>query len=68
MGVFSTELGIQLSFVKTSEFRWGVKPPRYATDSKPYIIGPKVQYIAVKVHHRQTLQVQYNTISVTTQL
>jgi hypothetical protein len=36
MDVFSTELGIQLSFVKTSEFRRGVfepPSPRYATDS-----------------------------------
>jgi hypothetical protein len=34
-GVFSTELGIRLSFVKTSEFRGGGlnprTPPRYAT-------------------------------------
>jgi hypothetical protein len=34
MDVFSTELGIQLSFVKTSEFRGGglKPPPRYATE------------------------------------
>jgi hypothetical protein len=39
MDVFSTELGIQLSFVKTSEFRGGgdgfepppTPPPQYAT-------------------------------------
>jgi len=34
MDVFSTELGIWLSFVKTSEFRGGVNtthPPWYAT-------------------------------------
>jgi hypothetical protein len=36
MDVFSTELGIRLSFVKTSEFRgrgcFNPPPPRYATD------------------------------------
>jgi hypothetical protein len=34
MDVFSMELGIRLSFVKTSEFRWWVEPPNppwYAT-------------------------------------
>jgi hypothetical protein len=35
MDVYSTELGIRLSFVKTSEFRGGgglnPNPPRYAT-------------------------------------
>jgi hypothetical protein len=35
MYLFSMELGIRLSFVKTSEFRGGVvkppNPPRYAT-------------------------------------
>jgi hypothetical protein len=38
MDVFSTELGIRLSFVKTSEFRGGggdpPNPPRYATDQQ----------------------------------
>jgi hypothetical protein len=36
--VFSTELGIRLSFVKTSEFQGGgglnAPPPRYATDGQ----------------------------------
>jgi hypothetical protein len=39
MDVFSTELEIRLTFVKTSEFRWGrgeclnpPKNPRYATE------------------------------------
>jgi hypothetical protein len=33
MDVYSTELGIRLSFVKTSKFRGGINPlpPRYAT-------------------------------------
>jgi hypothetical protein len=30
------ELGIQFSFVKTSEFRGGLNPPRYATDVHLY--------------------------------
>jgi hypothetical protein len=33
--VFSTELGIQLSFVKTLEFRGVQTHPRYATDILP---------------------------------
>jgi hypothetical protein len=41
MDVFSTELGIRLSFVKTSEFRGGVwthtNTPRYATAPTPLI-------------------------------
>jgi hypothetical protein len=37
MDVFSTELGIRLSFVKNSEFRVrGIEPPlRYATAIRP---------------------------------
>jgi hypothetical protein len=43
MDVFSTELGIWLTFVKTSEFQGGVgwtpqttHPPRYTTANNPY--------------------------------
>jgi hypothetical protein len=49
MDVFSTELGIRLSFVKTSEFRGGggglsTPPPWYATDARSLISCYEQEY------------------------
>jgi hypothetical protein len=43
MDVFSTELGIRLSFVKTSEFRGGVNPaPQTTPLGTPLTLHPDV--------------------------
>jgi hypothetical protein len=49
MDVFSTELGIQLNFIKTSEFRGGggLTPPRYATGSSnqlPHLVSKQQMF------------------------
>jgi hypothetical protein len=46
MDVFFTELGIQLSFVKTSEFRAGFEPP-----PKPHLPHdtPLTEYVAESI-------------------
>jgi hypothetical protein len=44
MDVFSTELGIRLSFVKTSEFCGGVDPP-------PLLGTPLISDGAIEIFH-----------------